>query len=557
MCLRRYGRPPKQPAVVKGTYHDAAEFSSSFQRRSYAVTTEQVPLLETRGLTKRFFGTLALNHLDFAVAPGEIHALVGENGAGKSTLIKLLAGIYEPDAGSVLLNGQLVTPATQRLPIAFVHQDLGLVEELSVGENVALVAGFPRRGGLIGWTKVWQHAREIYHLMDVEAVDPRTLVQSLNAAEKAVLGIVRALALKAKVIVLDEPTAALPEPDVLQLLRILKTLRAAGTSIVYVSHRLGELFGLADRITVLRDGRLVRTVATEAVTPDLLVQDMLGHAVVGLRATSHFRSDTAPILTLDGLWIGGRGPVDCQISAGEIVGLIGLHGAGQEDIGRAISGASRLQGGTIRLLGAALPTDDTIGERIARGIALLPGDRAIENTFSGMTVLENLFPNAAIFGTHSLHLTSRRRERDNARATLRKFDVRPRSEAALIDWLSGGNQQKVMIARWLVANARILILEQPTAGVDIGVKMAIHGMLRDAATAGVGVIVVSSDFEEVATLCHRALVVSQGRIVGELEGVHLTVDELVAGASLGAVSAKKDVAVPSAKSTDAVGGIHG
>jgi len=515
------------------------------------VVPAPVPLLETRGLTKRFFGTLALDRLDFAVVPGEIHALVGENGAGKSTLIKLLAGIYEPDSGSVLLHGRPVSPATQRLPIAFVHQDLGLVEELSVGENVALVAGFPRRAGLIDWTRVWQRAREIYHLMQVEAVDPRTLVQSLNAAEKAVLGIVRALALNAQVIVLDEPTAALPEPDVLHLLRILKTLRAGGTSIVYVSHRLAELFGLADRITILRDGRLVRTVPTAAVTPDQLVQDMLGHAVTGLYASHHHRSGAAPILTLEDIWIGGRGPLGCQIAGGEIVGLVGLRGAGQEEIGRAIFGAVRPQRGAIRLLGSELPVGDSISERIARGIALLPGDRGIENTFSGMTVLENLYPNAALTGASALRLTSRRRERESGRAALQKFDVRPRNETALIDWLSGGNQQKVMIARWLAANARVLILEQPTAGVDVGVKLAIHGMLRDAAATGLAIVVVSSDFEEIATLCDRALVVSQGCIVGELEGARLTMDELVAGATLGTAAAS----APEFK--DAVGVTHG
>jgi ribose transport system ATP-binding protein len=514
------------------------------------VITEQVPVLETRKLTKRFFGTLALDQLDFAVAPGEIHALVGENGAGKSTLIKLLAGIYQPDSGRMLMHGQPVSPATQHLPIAFVYQDLGLVEELSVGENVALVAGFPRRAGLIDWKQVWRRAREIYRLMGIDAVDPCRMVQSLNAAEKAVLGLVRALALNAKVLVLDEPTAALPEPDVLHLLDILRTLRASGTSIVYVSHRLGELFGLADRITVLRDGRLVRTVPTDAVTPDSLVQDMLGHAVNGLYASHRGPSAEAPVLTLDDIWIHGRGPVACHISSGEIVGLIGLRGAGQEEIGRAIFGAIRTQRGTIHLMGSALPASDRIGDRIARGISLLPGERVVENAFSGMTVLENLYPNAALIGSSPIRLTSHRRERKTAGAVLKKFDVRPRNETALIDWLSGGNQQKVMIARWLAANARVLILEGPTAGVDVGVKVAIHHMLRAAAEDGLAIVVVSSDFEEVATLCDRALLVNDGRVVGELKGAHLTVDELVAGVTLGAFAA------PRSESKDSAGNTH-
>ena len=250
------------------------------------MTDAQNPILSTHGLTKRFFGTLALDDIDFDVVPGEIHALIGENGAEKSTVIKVLAGVHQLDGGTIVFDGATVDPVTQRLPIAFVHQDLGLVEELSIGENVALVAGFPRRHGLIDWVRVWQRAREIYRLMEVDGIDPRTSVRSLDAAGKAVLGIVRALALQARVIVLDEPTAALPEPDVQHLLRILRTLRAGGTSIVYVSHRLGELFDFADRITVLRDGRTVRTVRTEDVTPSELVEDMLGHAVTGLQQAS-------------------------------------------------------------------------------------------------------------------------------------------------------------------------------------------------------------------------------------------------------------------------------
>lgn len=500
------------------------------------VTAEQIPLLETRGLTKRFFGTLALDRLDFNVAPGEIHALIGENGAGKSTLIKLLAGVYESDAGSVFMNGVEVFPSTQRLPIAFVHQDLGLVEELSVGENISLVAGFPRRVGLIDWSGVWTRAREIYHLMDVEVVDPRTMVQSLNAAEKAVLGIVRALALNAKIIVLDEPTAALPEPDVQHLLAILKSLRDAGTSIVYVSHRLAELFGLADRVTILRDGKLVRTAHIEAVTPDTLVQDMLGHAVAGLNTDHGHISDAPVVLTIQDLWVGGRGPVNCQIGSGEIVGLVGLRGAGQEEIGRALFGAIRPHKGSIRLHDVELAVGDTISERISRGIALLPGNRAVENVFGGMSVLENLYPNAAIVGKSAFRFVSRQSERNAAQELLTRFDIRPRNETALIDWLSGGNQQKVILARWLAATMQVFILEQPTAGVDVGVKIAIHGMLREAACNGASIIVVSSDFEEVAMLCDRALIVNQGCIAGELGGARLNVDELIAGVSLGAAA---------------------
>jgi ribose transport system ATP-binding protein len=502
-------------------------------RRERHSKMDREPILETRELTKRFFGTLALDAVDFSVRAGEIHALVGENGAGKSTLIKILAGVYVADAGEVRMKGQTVHPHAQHLPIAFVHQDIGLVEELSVGENVALVAGFPRRFGLIDWQRVWARAQEIYRLMEVDAPDPRRPVQTLTTAERAVLGIVRALSLEAEIIVLDEPTAALPEPDALLLFGILRNLRANGTSVLYVTHRLSELFGMADRVTVFRVGRLIRTSNIAGVTPIGLVEDMLGRTVESVRIAHHAPTTTVPLLTVRGLHVDRRGPLDFEIGAGEIVGLVGLRGAGQEGIGRAICGAVPRQAGTIRLGQEELRDGEGIAERMMRGIVLVPGDRTRESVFDGMTVTENLFPNPAVVGQGAWSLGFVRREARRVKRLMDEFDIRPRDESAPIDWLSGGNQQKVVLARWIAANARLLVLEEPTAGVDIGAKLAIHQMLRAAADAGAGILVVSSDFEEVATLCDRAIIVNRGRIGGELRGEGLTVDELVTKASIG------------------------
>ena len=284
-------------------------------------------------------------------------------------------------------------PDLHKLPLSFVHQDLGLVDDLSVGENVALVAGFPRRGGLIDWARVWSRAEEIYHTMDVAPPDPRMPVGALSAASKAVLGIVRALSGEARLVVLDEPTASLPEPDALHLFEVLRGLRNRGTGIIYVTHRLNELFGLADRITVLRDGRLVRTAATSEMTPHGLVQDMLGRPVEILHAPHVASGRLKPVIEVTGLRVQGIGPLSFQVDAGEIVGLVGLRGAGQEMIGRAIFGALRPHAGEIRLDGAVLPQDDGIPERIAKGIALLAGDRGRESVLPGMSVQENLLPN--------------------------------------------------------------------------------------------------------------------------------------------------------------------
>ncbi len=491
------------------------------------------PVLAVTGLVKRFFGTLALDHVDLTIARGEIHALVGENGAGKSTLIKLLAGIYPADAGEIRLSGVRFEPHLHEPPISFVHQDLGLVDELSVGENVALVAGFPRRSGLIDWSRVWSRTREIYQAMEIEAPDPRIPVGTLGAAGRALLGIVRGLARPHEIVVLDEPTASLPEPDARHLFTVLRTLRASGRSVLYVTHRLNELFGLADRVSVLRDGRLVHSAPIGAVTPRELVRHMLGREIGAEAATRSPPGRLPPLLAVTALWIARRGPIDFTVTRGEVVGLVGLRGAGQETIGRAVFGALRPDAGEIRLDGQLLLPQQGIPERIARGIALLAADRGRESAFPGMSVRENILPSPRITGGTSWRFLSPARERRLVAERLARFDVRPRAPGALIDWLSGGNQQKVFVGRWLESKARLFIMEEPTAGVDVGAKFAIHGLLRDAAASGAGVLVVSSDFEEVASLCDRALVIGRGGIVAELDRGELSVERLIACSSLG------------------------
>ena len=491
------------------------------------------PLLEIRGLTKRFSGTLALDRVDLTIRRGEVHALIGENGAGKSTLIKTLAGLFAPDSGEIRFDGAVRHPYMEHLPISFVHQDLGLVDELSVGENVALVAGYPHFAGMINWQKVWWQAKALYESMDIEAPDPKSRVSSLDAAEKAVLGIVRALAQKASVLVLDEPTASLPEPDARHLFGVLRKLRATGTSVIYVSHRLNELFGLVDRITVLRDGRKVRTADIGEVSPDSLVADMLGRVVeFGHGATKRHHGEPA-ILEVRDLCVDRQGPISFDVDSGEILAVVGLRGAGQEAIGRSVFGALRASAGQIRLKGKVLDHADGIPERIAAGIALLPSNRGTESSFSGMSLRENLFPNPGIAHSAFWAPYSSAEERERARTRLWHFDVRPVETEAPIDWLSGGNQQKVFVARWLESKASLLILEEPTAGVDIGAKLAIHEMVRAAASAGAAVLVTSSDFEEVAALCDRAVIVSRGRIIDEFRGESLSADNLLARSSTG------------------------
>ena len=498
------------------------------------MATDSLPAIEIRGLTKRFLSTLALDGVDLTIMPAEIHALVGENGAGKSTLIKILAGLYRPDAGAIFMSGREVHPHSEPAPISFVHQDLGLVDELSIGENVALVAGFPRSGGLISWSKVWRQVEQIYAGMAVEPPDPRALVGSLSAAGKAILGIVRALSRDARIVVLDEPTASLPGPDALHLFEVLRRLRASGTSILYVSHRLSELFGLVDRVTVLRDGRLVRSGDIADATPESIIRDMLGRDLELHHQSAARVQAGAPLLEVKNLFAGDQGPLTFTVGHGEIVGLVGLRGAGHEAIGRTIFGAHPQTGGTIGLGPEIVPAGLSISERIQKGVALLPGDRLAESALSGMSVRENLFPNAGAAAGGNFTPIDGRREADEAESVLDRFDVRPRNWAALIDWLSGGNQQKVFVGRWLATGARLFIMEEPTAGVDIGAKGSIHRMLRGIAAEGAAVLVVSSDFEEVATLCDRALVIGRGVITADLAGPALTVESLLTRSSMAA-----------------------
>jgi ribose transport system ATP-binding protein len=355
---------------------------------------------------------------------------------------------------------------------------------------------------------------------------------------------VRSLAGKPRALVLDEPTAALPEADAQRLFEAIRRLRDAGTSIIYVSHRLNELFGLADRVTVFRDGRHVHTTDIANTRPELLIEQMLGRPLASVEQTRHDATRRPPVLRVDKLMVEGRGPLTFDASPGEVLGLVGLRGGGQEAAGRAIFGALAADAGRIVLDGKTLARNDDIGARIRAGIVLLAGDRMRESTFPGMTLAENLLPNPLISARSPWRLRAPARERAQVEARLEQFDVRPRNPASLIDWLSGGNQQKVCLARWLEARARVVILEEPTAGVDIGAKLSIHQMLRKAAAEGAAVIVVSSDLEEVAAVCDRALVIDRGRVAGEVAGAALTMDALIARSSLGDSRAARGPAQP-------------
>ncbi len=481
------------------------------------------PLLSISGLSKAFPGTLALKDVDLDVGSGEIHALLGQNGAGKSTLIKILAGVYGYDRGEIRLSGSLVEPATMKLPINFIHQDLGLVESITVAENIAIAVGFARRRGLIDWSATGKAATNALALM-TDDIDPDRPVSELSAAERSIVAIARALATKCAVLVLDEPTASLHEKDVARLFQALERLRSAGLGIVYVSHRLDEIFRIADRVTVLRDGKRVATGPIGAMNRDQIVSDIVGRKLIE-SDLAEFTTDGLPLLAVENLRSGSAGPVSFTIQPGETLALVGLRGAGHDVIARAIFGNQAIDGGRIRLRGAQLPPLDEISAMRA-GIGFISSKRAEEGMAGSLSVRENIFINPTLTGARPFAWLSRERECQKAAAVVRRYDVRPADAERSIALFSGGNQQKVIVARWLEAAMDLLILEEPTLGVDVGSKADIYHLLKSSLARGMAVLLVSSDFEEVVKVSHRALVFSRGQVVAVLDRGDLSVSKL-------------------------------
>ncbi len=495
-------------------------------------------LLAFEAVTKRFGGTLAVDDVSLTLREGQILALLGENGAGKSTLIKMLAGIHAPDSGRILLRGAPYAhpqaKAAGRARVAFIHQDLGLVDWMTVAENVALGVGYRRVGGrgrgLISWKRT--RARALEALAGLSAdIDPDARVTHLGRTERSLVAIGRALAAEAEVLVLDEPTASLPADEVERLLAVLRDLRARGLGILYVSHRLDEVFRIADDLAVMRDGRLVGCRRVAETDPAELVT-----LIVGAPAEAVFGRAAAPAgpvcLSLAGVVAGGAGPVDLAVRRGEMVALVGLRGAGQDAIGRALFGRCPIEAGSVHLDGAPYRPDRPAAA-MAAGVGLVAGDRVGESLGMTLSVRENLFLNPAARGIGALALRSPARETAAAFAAGARLGLRPNEPSRPVETLSGGNQQKVVLARWLDLATRVLVLEEPTAGVDVGAKAEIYALLRAALARGLAIVVVATDFEEVAAICHRALVFSQGRVVREIAGEALSVHAILGAASAG------------------------
>lgn len=490
-------------------------------------------VLCVRGAAKAFAGAVALRGAELAVEQGEIHALLGENGAGKSTLIKLLAGVHAPDGGRFEVAGtelpQGFSPAdVAKAGIRFVHQDFGLIDTMTIMENMALVGGFERRYGMIDYVASERRTAAKLDQLGLR-LNPRDMAGSLPVAEKAILALARAMEDDARLIVLDEVTASLPSPDVGRVHEAIRAARAKGVSFIYVSHRLDEVLQLCDRLTVLRDGATVATADVRDTSMQQIVEWIAGRPLSTERGV-HFVSGGKIRLQVTGLL--GRDiaePLDLRVAAGEIVGVTGIIGSGYDQICEMVAGIVPVRAGTVRVDDASVTTGNAAASRRA-GIETILGDRS-RAAFAERNVRENLFADGLFRTRGRPDLAG---EWARARDLVRIYGIRPQdcTESA-IQTLSGGNQQKALFARALMTEPKVLVLVDPTAGVDVGARAELHMLLEATVRKGTAVLFGSSDFEEIAAVADRVLMIRDSRVSAEITGEDVTWDRLFMEAHAG------------------------
>jgi ribose transport system ATP-binding protein len=488
--------------------------------------------LTVTDMSKNFGGQLALDRVSLSIEPGEIRALVGQNGCGKSTLIKILAGFHEPDdGGSVEVDGEPLAfangAASEAAGLRFVHQDLGLVGSLDTVDNLAMGLGYPSYRGRIRWSAERKTAREALESLGYH-VDVRRPVASLAVSERTAVAVARALANRGsepKLLVLDEPTANLPAAEAERLYQLIRRVSSTGLAVMFVSHHVDEVFELAQTVTVLRDGRHVVTRPVDGLTEPGLIELVIGRTLDDFTHDSGVAERDKVVLGVTGLTGAGVRSVDLQVHAGEIVGVAGITGSGRDELASLLFGG-HTRTGEVLVDGVTLP-----GSRpdlsMEVGMGLVPADRHANAAFMTATLRENVTlvdPRRHMRGG----FLRQRSERSDVAVWLEKFDVRPNNTEFRMSELSGGNQQKVVLARWLRNEPKILVLDEPTQGVDVGAKADIHAMLDAAAAQGTAVLIVSTDHEELVRLCHRVLVLRKGRVVAQLSGPALHTDAVTA-----------------------------
>jgi ribose transport system ATP-binding protein len=501
------------------------------------------PLLNLKGVSKRFPGVQALTEMRLEVRAGEVHAVVGENGAGKSTLMHILAGVYQPDEGRIDFAGQedvrvVDERAAQHLGIAIVYQERSLFGSLSIAENIFAGRQPVRFANWIDRHRMENDARKLLQLVKLD-LPPGKLLSDLSSAEQQLVEIAKALSLNPRLIIFDEPTAALTERETQTLFEVIRGLKAAGTAVIYISHRLEEVFAVCDRVTVLKDGRWQMTAPATEATPQMLVRGMVGRDLPPVVRDARFPGDVPPALQVKALAddpakraSGTRlKGVSFTVHPGEIVALAGLSGAGRTETALAVFGARPFAAGQIELNGRPARIR-SVAEAISAGIGYLPEDRKQAGLFLDMSIAKNMA--AASLSRFGKVLTSGRGVNEAAERYRQRLNIACHSLSQAVGTLSGGNQQKVLLAKWLLVEPRVLLVDEPTRGVDVGAKFEVHRLLVELAERGTAIVLISSDLTEVLSLSDRIIVMAQGRVAGELNRAEATEERIIHLASGGA-----------------------
>ena len=479
-------------------------------------------LIEMVGISKEFPGVKALNKVNFELLSGEVHALVGENGAGKSTLMKVLTGVYSRDEGTILVRGQEEDfpdiRASQQKGIVMIHQELNLMNHLTVAQNIFI--GREETGCLPFILKdahINKKTEDILRRLNVD-IDPTVRVGNLTIAKQQMIEIAKALSYNSEVIIMDEPTASLTDSEIADLFAVIRLLRDEGKGIIYISHRLDELQQITDRITVMRDGEYIDTLPTKEATPGQIIHLMVGRELFVEKSTNTL-PDNAPVaLEVRGVCCGRMGQnVSFHVRKGEILGFAGLMGAGRTETARAIFGADKKTAGEVLIDGKQVKID-TPHDAVTHGIAYLSEDRKRYGLMLGLDVETNVsIASMKEFLTSGLFIKFKKAG-ENAEQMVDRLDIRTPSIRQLIRFLSGGNQQKVVLAKWLTKNCDILIFDEPTRGIDVGAKSDIYQLLKDLARQGKAIVLISSELPEIIHLCDRVVVMCEGRVTGEVTG---------------------------------------
>jgi rhamnose transport system ATP-binding protein len=488
------------------------------------------PVIEIAGVSKRFDATQALSDVSLTLLPGEVHSLVGENGAGKSTLIKIMTGIHPADAGEMVLDGESFAPRNsaeaQRRGVAAIYQEPSVFPDLSVSENIFI--GHQDQGLVVDWATMHEEARRLLAKLDID-IDPRLPAAGLTVAGQQAVEIAKAISLDVRVLIMDEPTAALSAHEVDRLFRQVRALKETGVAVLFITHRLEELFAISDRISVFRDGRHISTRPVAEVTEDSLVREMVGRDPADFFARGE-HPEGEVVMKVEGLGRSGLfSGVSFELRRGEVLGFAGLVGAGRTDIALALFGVDPADAGVVELEGTRLEIGSP-QEALAHGIAYLSEDRRR----LGLSVEQSLVANVTLATldrySNALGLIDRDRERADAEALRKRLGIRAPSLLTPVSQLSGGNQQKAMLAKWLNTHPKVLILDEPTRGIDVGAKADVHMFIDELAKSGISIILISSDLPEVIAMSDRVAVMREGRLSGIYSRREATQERIMAAA---------------------------